>query len=431
MIHQLTTTNPSFKTIESTDANNLHTARKKKLEKMSGRYSILASAVHSSLPRTVLRLHRAAVSASTPEILPSALGKISHSRPPIQQQTHQFPRSCHSTNSASSPPSRAPIPYRDARVRRVDKFEAWSHTFRCYGQNRARNRVVRQFLSLRDMDSSVSLTARVVSSRSGKQPEEMHEPSTSSTGSDEYLVGGRYCVLLTGHASDYTQNLYGGYGKMFVELLSDPDDKWDIYAVVDGQFPPEEELEKYDGFVLTGSRHDAHGSDEWITKLCAILQSLHEKKQNILGICFGHQVLSRALGGKTGRTDAGWEIGLRDIQTTTALASKAYAVGVPPVLRVMESHQDQVQQIPPGGELLGFSEKTAIEVFAVGDHVLGIQGHPEFTEDVVKDLIDTRLSLGMLTEEEAKDARATLRAGQADREALVQLCKGFLKRRRP
>lgn len=54
------------------------------------------------------------------------------------------------------------------------------------------------------------------------------------------------------------------------------------------------------------------------------------------------QVLSRALGGKTGKSDMGWEIGLRQIQTTNALASKPYAAGVPPVFRVLEVHQDQV-----------------------------------------------------------------------------------------
>lgn len=47
--------------------------------------------------------------------------------------------------------------------------------------------------------------------------------------------------------------------------------------------------------------------------------------------------------------------------------------------------------------MLGSSERTGIEVFAVGDHALGIQGHPEFTEDVVTDLIDSRLKIGVLT----------------------------------
>lgn len=396
---------------------------------MSGRYAILASAVHSSLPR---------LAAAAPATLlppPAAIGNLAPRGAPLRQQQQRRLRALlQSPNPTPSPLSRVRLRacYPGAGVRAGAKVEAPDQEFRFYGEKRAPSRVVRPFLALRGMDpTDLGFRVRAVSSRIGTEAaEDGNETSSSSSGSEEFRVGGKYCVLLTGHSSDYTQNLYGGYGQMFVKLLGDRYDKWDICAVVDGQFPAEEELEKYDGFVITGSKHDAHGSEEWIAKLCALLQSLHEKKQKILGICFGHQVLTRALGGKTGKTDVGWEIGLRKIQTTTALASKVYAVGVPPVFRVMQSHQDQVQVIPPGGELLGFSDKTPIEVFAVGDHVLGIQGHPEFTEDVVKDLIDTRLSLGMLTEEEAKDARATLAAGKPDREALVQLCKGFLKRKR-
>lgn len=57
----------------------------------------------------------------------------------------------------------------------------------------------------------------------------------------------------------------------------------------------------------------------------------------------------------------------------------------------------QVYKLPPGGEVLGWSEKTAIEIFAVGEHVLGIQGHPEFGRDVAEDIFTGRLALGILT----------------------------------
>ena len=52
----------------------------------------------------------------------------------------------------------------------------------------------------------------------------------------------------------------------------------------------------------------------------------------------------------------------------------------------------QVSQIPPGAELLASSERTGIEMFAVGDHILAIQGHPEFFHDVVFDLLDGRFA---------------------------------------
>lgn len=94
----------------------------------------------------------------------------------------------------------------------------------------------------------------------------------------------------TGHAAEYTINTYGSYGQMFVKLLSDPGEIWDEIFVVEGKFPSEEELEKYDGFVITGSRHDAHGDEDWIERLCTVLQRIHEKRKKLLGVCFGHQV---------------------------------------------------------------------------------------------------------------------------------------------
>jgi len=52
----------------------------------------------------------------------------------------------------------------------------------------------------------------------------------------------------------------------------------------------------------------------------------------------------------------------------------------------------QVSEIPPGAELLASSERTGIEMFAVGEHALAIQGHPEFFDDVVVDLLEGRLA---------------------------------------
>ncbi|OAE23378.1 hypothetical protein AXG93_1660s1370 [Marchantia polymorpha subsp. ruderalis] len=255
----------------------------------------------------------------------------------------------------------------------------------------------------------------------------LQEAKSSSAEEEDEFRGGRFCILLTGHASDYTQRLYGGYSQMFIKLLGDPRDMWDVFPVVEGVFPAEEDLGKYDGFVVTGSRHDAHGDDEWIVKLCALLQTLHERRTKMLGVCFGHQVLSRALGGRTGKAEVGWEVGVRNVQLTDAMFAKPYAAGAPPVIRIYESHRDQVKEIPPGGELLGFSERTGIEMYAVGDNILAIQGHPEFSEDVVRDIVDTRSSSGVLNDAETKTARDTLKEGPHDREILQRICKLFLK----
>ncbi|KAJ7547027.1 hypothetical protein O6H91_08G065500 [Diphasiastrum complanatum] len=118
-------------------------------------------------------------------------------------------------------------------------------------------------------------------------PKSDNEPQTSEIAGS---AGRRFAVFVTGYASEYAERTYGGYGNMFARLLGDPGEAWDVFLVVEGKFPTEEELAKYEGFVLTGSRHDAHANDSWILQLCTVLQSLHEKRKKMLGVCFGHQL---------------------------------------------------------------------------------------------------------------------------------------------
>lgn len=237
----------------------------------------------------------------------------------------------------------------------------------------------------------------------------------------------RFAVLETGHASPYTTGKYGGYPKMLIDLLGDPGEEWEVFSVVEGAFPSADQLDSFDGFVMTGSKHDAHGPEEWITCLCDTLRAIHEKRRKVLGVCFGHQVLSRALGGKTGRSDRGWQLGVKEVPVTAELAAKPYAAGLPPVVRILKTHQDQVYEVPPDGNLLASSRETGVEIFTVGDTMLGIQGHPEYTKDVVEDLIASRLELGLISEDVAEKGRQSMRELTEDKEALQRLCKAFLK----
>lgn len=89
---------------------------------------------------------------------------------------------------------------------------------------------------------------------------------------------------------------------------------WEEFDVVDAQeYPSLQDIEqrKYDAVVLSGSKSDAHDNHPWILKLIDFLQTLFTQyfdKVKLIGFCFGHQVLLRAAGGKTGRNQAGWEV---------------------------------------------------------------------------------------------------------------------------
>lgn len=56
----------------------------------------------------------------------------------------------------------------------------------------------------------------------------------------------------------------------------------------------------------------------------------------------------------------------------------------------------QVWQLPPQAEVLASSEKTGVEMFRCGGHIMGIQGHPEYNKDILLHLIDRQLQRNLI-----------------------------------
>ncbi|EXC33000.1 hypothetical protein L484_014780 [Morus notabilis] len=99
----------------------------------------------------------------------------------------------------------------------------------------------------------------------------------------------KFGVLLCADDTEYVKKVYGGYFGVFTRMLEEEGETWELFRVTSGEFPDDDELETYDGFVVTGSRKDAHGTDAWICRLLAFLKKLDSLKKKVLGICFGHQ----------------------------------------------------------------------------------------------------------------------------------------------
>ena len=86
-------------------------------------------------------------------------------------------------------------------------------------------------------------------------------------------------------------------GEKFVSLL-EPENasgKFDIFYVSEYQFP--ENIESYDGYLLTGSPVSVHDKDEWIKMLSEFVGKVYKKNKPIVGVCFGHQLIAKHFGG--------------------------------------------------------------------------------------------------------------------------------------
>ncbi|RWW88301.1 hypothetical protein BHE74_00002827 [Ensete ventricosum] len=265
----------------------------------------------------------------------------------------------------------------------------------------------------------------------------------------------RYALLLAARDSDYVKKMYNGYFNVFVQAFGEEGENWELFRVVEGEFPDMENLDEYDGFVISGSPHDAYGNDLWILRLCFLLQTLHAMHKKVLGICFGHQVdshrcslvICRALGGRVAKAGGGWDVGIRKVVMVDDDLPRPKLFDrlgeIPTSALIVECHQDEVWQVPVGAEVIGFSEKTGVEMYCVGDHILGIQGHPEYGKDILYNLMDRLVSsysinvsfkLQFDSSNQAKlkrcfadDVKASLEETEPDKKFWEKLCKTFLK----
>ncbi|XP_028779696.1 gamma-glutamyl peptidase 5 [Neltuma alba] len=239
----------------------------------------------------------------------------------------------------------------------------------------------------------------------------------------------RYAVLMCAEESEYVRKRYGGYYGVFVRMLAEEGERWDVYRVARGEYPPDEEVELYDGFVITGSSNDAHGNDAWVRELLTFLKKLDSLRKKVLGVCFGHQILGRALGGKVTRSPTGWDIGVRTVTLSSSSSLALSSLKLPSRLSIIECHRDEVRELPAKAEVIAWSEKTGIEMFRYGDHIMGIQGHPEYTKDILIHLIDRLIQRNFIMKAYAAEAAANLALREPDKEAWRRLCINFLKGR--
>ncbi|KAK4096535.1 class I glutamine amidotransferase-like protein [Parathielavia hyrcaniae] len=180
-------------------------------------------------------------------------------------------------------------------------------------------------------------------------------------------------------------------------------------------------LDDVDAILITGSKYNAFDDDEWITTLVEFVRKalLHDRVK-IVGICFGHQIVARALGALVSRSDHGWEVSV----TETRLTEKGRKLfGGRKTLNIQQMHRDQVFGVPAGAELLASTDKCPNHGFVIPNRVITVQGHPEFTEDVMGEILELRHDSGLFTDQ-------TYRSGVArngDHHDGVFMAQAFIK----
>ncbi|OWZ29081.1 cytoplasmic protein [Cryptococcus neoformans A2-102-5] len=260
----------------------------------------------------------------------------------------------------------------------------------------------------------------------------------------------RVALLLCDTPNDDVLKESGNYHAIYTKWLTDslatyPDSaiarrtrlQVDPYDVVDKkEYPPAERLQHgapdaYDCVMLTGSKHTAHDTaNPFIPPLVQFVRSLASSPAyqhlKLIGICFGHQILSIALGGECVPGHNGWEIGVYGCQLTEEgrywWTGDVKGQGGGDKVYLEQMHRDHVPSLPPGCTLLLSTPRYPIHSFYKPHplstpsrplaQILTVQGHPEFTPSIVNHVINARAATGVFDEQTVKEARR--RAGGKD-----------------
>jgi len=117
-----------------------------------------------------------------------------------------------------------------------------------------------------------------------------------------------------------------------------------ICALRQGELPTADELAPFDAILFTGGAGDAFSDEPWVVQARELVRSAHARKQRMLGVCFGHQLIAQALGGRVDRAPA-WGSGATTITFDEEAREVLPNMQLPPTAAIHVSHRDQVRSV--------------------------------------------------------------------------------------
>lgn len=213
----------------------------------------------------------------------------------------------------------------------------------------------------------------------------------------------------------------GDYTELFPRRFAPLGLELSVFDLTAGELPDDAALDELDGWMISGSRRSVYEEEGWIRSLEGLTVELVRARRPVAGICFGHQMVARALGGEVAPAEVGWGVGGRRFD----VVERAPWMDDGPDFTLLMSHQDQVTRLPEQAQLLATSDYCPVGAYRIDDRVFCVQGHPEWVPDLSRELMGRRRD--RIGPDRVDAALATL-GGPLDQDRVAGWIAGFFER---
>lgn len=192
----------------------------------------------------------------------------------------------------------------------------------------------------------------------------------------------RVVVIQMGRAPEDISEVFGDQGAWFQQALVDESVSLSVCCPADGDHLPR--IEQFDLAILSGSWSMVTDREDWSERTRQWILEVMPSGKHLLGVCYGHQLMADALGGRVDYHPLGREIGLKTVTLTEVAGEDPLLSGFPKHFEVNLSHEQTVVTPPPGAVVLASSAHDPHQILRYSATAFSVQFHPEFTPPLMR-----------------------------------------------
>jgi len=189
-------------------------------------------------------------------------------------------------------------------------------------------------------------------------------------------------IVRTGRAPEVISERHGDFPRWFQLGLRLRTPRLQVVDVERGDALPDPE--DVSGVILTGSASMVTERLPWSERTAGWIRDAMDIDLPMLGVCYGHQLMSHALGGRVDYLPGGREMGTVPLTTHGHAASDALGAALPAVFHAHTTHEQSVLELPRGAVTLAHSVRDPHHLVRYGKHAISTQFHPEFSAEVMR-----------------------------------------------